>query len=534
MKKLKYFFCCGLLLVTSFIQANNIQVTNVALREQNTAAKTLNVQFNLSWDNSWRTSSAPNNWDAAWVFVKFRVGTGDWQHATLSSVPDDHTAPFTPVASTITPASDGKGVFIYRSDNGTGTFNLTGVKLNWLYGTDGVADLATVRVRVFAVEMVYVPQGSFFVGSGGTEMNSFTDGSWTGGSNPSVPFQIISENTLSIQPTAGNLYARVSNTTNIGLNGNLPAAYPKGFAAFYCMKYELSQGQYRDFLNTLTRAQQDSRTATALAVGTTSVTNRYVMSGKSTLTNRNGIRCDGTVVANNPINFYCDLDGDGTPNESNDGEWIACNFLSLLDATAYADWAGLRPMTELEFEKACRGTQAAVSDEYGWGNNIIASAAYSLSNPGIINESISTNYSTTAGNTSYYTTAGSIYSPLRVGIFATSTSNRIQSGASYYGIMELSGNLWELCVNVINDEGRNYTGSHGDGQLSVSGNANTAQWPGLITGGDWFGAGGRGGSFASFEASLKVSGRDLSIYPDNLGDRRYLDLGFRAVRTAPN
>ena len=299
------------------------------------------------------------------------------------------------------------------------------------------------------------------------------------------------------------------------------------------MKYEITQGQYRDFLNTLTRTQQNSRTETSLAAGTTSVTNRYVMSGKSSLTNRNGIRCDATIDANNPINFYCDLDGDGTPNESTDGEWIACTHLSLQDGTAYADWAGLRPMTELEFEKACRGTQAPVSDEYAWGTNAIASAAYTLSNPGRTNESISTNYSTTAGNTSYATTDGSIKSPLRVGIFATSISNRIQSGASYYGIMELSGNVWEICVNIINNEGRNYTGLHGDGQLSASGNANTAQWPGLITGGDWFGAGGRGGSFSTTEASLKVSGRDLSIYPDKLGNR-YLDLGFRAVRTAPN
>ena len=39
---------------------------------------------------------------------------------------------------------------------------------------------------------------------------------------------------------------------------------------------------------------------------------------------------------------------------------------------------------------------------------------------------------------------GSIDGPLRVGIFAANSLNtgRITAGASYYGIMELSGNLW--------------------------------------------------------------------------------------------
>ena len=33
----------------------------------------------------------------------------------------------------------------------------------------------------------------------------------------------------------------------------IPSAYPKGTLGFYIMKHELSQGFYRDFLNTLTR-----------------------------------------------------------------------------------------------------------------------------------------------------------------------------------------------------------------------------------------------------------------------------------------
>jgi hypothetical protein len=36
---------------------------------------------------------------------------------------------------------------------------------------------------------------------------------------------------------------------------------------------------------------------------------------------------------------------------------------------AFADWSGLRPMSELEYEKACRGYNTpAVPNEYAWGN----------------------------------------------------------------------------------------------------------------------------------------------------------------------
>ena len=104
--------------------ANNIVVSNISLTNRNTSTQTVRVNFNLTWDNSWRTTSAPFNWDAAWVFVKFRVGTtGEWKHATLAT--SGHTLPVA-AASTQT---DATGIFIYRSAAGTGTFNPTGIQL---------------------------------------------------------------------------------------------------------------------------------------------------------------------------------------------------------------------------------------------------------------------------------------------------------------------------------------------------------------------------------------------------------------------
>ena len=48
--------CAAQVLVASSALANNIQVTNVTLQNINTAADTANVQFNVSWENSWRVS----------------------------------------------------------------------------------------------------------------------------------------------------------------------------------------------------------------------------------------------------------------------------------------------------------------------------------------------------------------------------------------------------------------------------------------------------------------------------------------------
>ncbi|MBF0595661.1 MAG: hypothetical protein HQL22_11955, partial [Candidatus Omnitrophica bacterium] len=44
------------LLLTSLAFANNIIVSNVTLTSQSTANKTVNVQFDISWQNSWRLS----------------------------------------------------------------------------------------------------------------------------------------------------------------------------------------------------------------------------------------------------------------------------------------------------------------------------------------------------------------------------------------------------------------------------------------------------------------------------------------------
>jgi hypothetical protein len=91
MKKSLYSFLPVLLLIlaVSNLSANNIQVSNTKLTLQNTTDGYTLVQFDLSRENSWRISSGPANWDAAWVFVKYRItaaNVGDdlWKHAWLN------------------------------------------------------------------------------------------------------------------------------------------------------------------------------------------------------------------------------------------------------------------------------------------------------------------------------------------------------------------------------------------------------------------------------------------------------------------
>jgi formylglycine-generating enzyme required for sulfatase activity len=430
------------------------------------------VNFDLSWENSWRLSSGASNWDAAWVFVKYRVGgTGEWLPANLhntghiagSGTAADITVGLVDDNSAFDATTNpGIGVYVYRSTVGSSTFSNRGLKLRWDYGADGVVGGANVELRVFAIEMVRVMEGAFNVGGGG---GNFAFESTT-----------ISTANATTAPTGVGALGGASGGYPTGITGiTVPAnaTWPNGYAAFYCMKYEVTQQQYVDFLNTLTQTQADAHKHT-------DANYRYAITG--------------SVVGNYATTL---------PN-------VACNLIYSADGIAYADWSGLRPMTELEFEKACRGNQPAVAGEYAWGTADIANNAYTLSNAGAANEGIATNYSVTVGNGNFSYTG-----PVRVGIFAANGSNtgRVSAGASYWGIMELSGNLAESTI-FISNSGKLFTGATGDGLLASNGDSNIANCYPLD--------GYRGGSFGEIQV---VSSR---ISPYNTISAFYL--GFRAVR----
>jgi len=113
------------------------------------------VTFDLSWSGSWRTKwteAATNNvtgkpltvenWDAAWVFVKFlpekdskeSIERNHWRHATLDTDAAHHAMP-AGATNSVGLTDDGKrgvGMFIYRAALGQGKNEFKGVKLRWL------------------------------------------------------------------------------------------------------------------------------------------------------------------------------------------------------------------------------------------------------------------------------------------------------------------------------------------------------------------------------------------------------------------
>ncbi|MEP3836110.1 MAG: SUMF1/EgtB/PvdO family nonheme iron enzyme [Algibacter sp.] len=464
--------------------ANNITVSNISLENLN-EPDWVQVEFDLSWENSWRLSAGPSNWDAAWVFIKYRVNSGDWQHAQIAQTD------FVPASgSTIDITKDGIGAFIYRDSDGSGDLNLQDIRLRWDYGSIDPNDI--IDIQVFAIEMVYVPEGPFSLGTPGTEVGKF----YSGPTNN--PYRVESENAITVNGTVGSLYY------SIGISGSrpgdqlgpIPAEFPKGFQSYYCMKYEMTQGQYVGFFNTLTSTQKTENDITGV-------------NGKS----------QDTELSRNTVSWE-----EGSATATTTSPDIPLNYVNNNILYAYLDWSGLRPITELEYEKACRGPITPKAEEFAWGNSNIANTPYNLINLSQSNELV-TNPEIGTGNAYYSATNGTPTGPKRVGILAASAVNktREETGGSYYGIMELTGNLYERCITVGNPPGRAFTSTHGDGEILPNGLANVTSWPTTNTG-----IGYRGGSYFNSIPYIRVSDRfDAASSLAGANNR----LGFRGVRT---
>lgn len=491
MKKFVFFFVC---LWTSMAAiANNVVISNISLVD---SAGNWKVQFDLSWDNGWRVSTGQNNYDGVWVFFKYRLSGGAWQHLYLTGTGNSVPANYTAYQNS---EPNKTGAIIHRTNNFMGTSTLIDIEL-------GIGDPQFgIEIRGFAIEMVYIPQCNNCIigdGDGVNESSSaFHVSDNTSGSLESTFF--VDANDFDDATMEGGIYIGAA-----GIDHN--ELFPTG-QAFWCMKYEMSQATYRDFLNTLTFTQQTIRTSS----DPTNPIDNWAMSVVPIARNFIKVAIAG-VNPGLPAVYGCDGNGNNILNEASDGEWIACNVLSWMDIAAYLDWAGLAPMTEIMFERICRGASSSgpnpsVFGEYAWGNPLLFNSGYLTTDTNSANESVS-NASTTLGNAVYSTTP--IWGPFRNGIFATVSSNRTTSGSAFYGVMEMSGNLWEPCVTVGNAAGRVFTGINGDGVLNGNGNANVLNWPCAATAGpcdevtDSKGTMYRGGNFESFDFELRTSDRD--------------------------
>lgn len=481
----------GLLFQTSY--ANNLKLSEVQLVDEQS------ISFQVSWENSWNLNSAPGNHDAIWIFAKLKQGNGDWEPVHFENSNAGHLS-LAPDQIEIAPVDDGLGVFLIPSMTGSGNVLASQITLQLNAPlTDG-----EYALEIFGIEMVWIPSGPFWVGDSTSNFNL-----GYGNSNSAWMVQDESEIALGPEPgfTGGN--------SIFPPDGEIPSPYPKGTEGFYCMKYELSQGQYVDFLNHLTSSQQISRTIPgpsgdpgthALSIG---------------LAYRNGIRLYNPATAGQAATFGCDLAQDGTFNSEEDGQNRACNFLNWGDLLAYLDWAGLSPMTEFEFEKACRGPEASIDNEFAWGTAEIMDANTPLQD-GTPTEAVAEVPIAPAGLGSHGYDGPQ--GPLRCGFAAHASSTRLESGASYYGLMEMSGNLWELCVN-IGPQGITFDGSIGDGRLDSDGNADQTGWP-VSAGGGYRGGGWNSGIIPGFR-DLAVSDRFYTGLPPEL---RRSTSGGRGVR----
>lgn len=455
--------------------ANNLVVTNVTLASVTNG--TADIQFDLSWSNSWRYTVSEGgtnvvHHDAAWVFVKFRVG-GEWRHAWLTDT--GHTAA---AGSQIQIGANGGatnvGAFVFRSTDSAGYMNCPNMRLRWNYVGNGLTGTNNVDISVQAVEMVFIPEGPFSLGTGGGEQYSFYTYP-----NTTEPYLVTNSEEIVVGTETGNLYY-----ASQGDHGSpIDAGFPNGFDAFYCMKHELTQGAYTRFLNMLPSGEDFLRFPDQHGV------------------NNHKISESGGVF-------------------SVDDPDRACNFLSWLDLRAYLDWAGLRPMSELEFEKVCRGPQSPGAGEFAWGDTTLI-AVETIS--GVDGSGTETSGTANANCVCHSFMGG----PVRVGMFATDSSSRHAAGAGYYGVMELSGNVVEQIVNVGKSEGRAFRGNPGDGDTATA----PSDWPAT-----YLGMGSRGahwatwGSFGADIPQLNVSNRR---YADQGAGTRGHNGGGRGVRTVP-
>ncbi len=434
----------ALLLLAASAFADDLKISNVAIAPRD--AKTAIVTFDIAWTNAYRFDSFH---DAAWVFFKVRpdapstglgAGKSPWQHARLVADKVVNPAGYrsgegTPLEFVVPGGDEGfVGMFVRLAKDGRGDVSAQKVL--------AVVDLSALtpdtrnpkpEVRAFGIEMAYVAEGPFYLGSSVRRLNCFYEYQEAGADTP--PYHVTSAGAIPTGRQKGKLWA-------LGFlpedNGQISAAFPNGYAAFYCTKFpSITQGFYADFLSTLTVEQAKKR---------------WYADGQGKEIKRAGTAPDYTYTATAP-----------------DERTL---WLSWEDHAMVAAWAGLRPTTELEFEKAVRGLDAPEDRDVGF---------------------------------------------------------------SFYGLQEVNiGTTYERQVTVATAEGRKFKGTHGCGIAELPADWPSAVKGGVVYRGNYLryrkyskvghlGTAGRASDF------LPKADR----FSGNAGSQSDLFAGCRMARTAP-
>jgi hypothetical protein len=288
-------------------------------------------------------------------------------------------------------------------------------------------------IRAFGIEMAYVAEGPFYLGSSVRRINCFYAYQESGTNTP--PYRVTGAGAIPTGRQKGKLWALGFRPED---NSQIPAAFPNGYAAFYCMKFPcLTQGFYADFLNTLTVAQAKKR---------------WYVEGQGKEISRTGTAPDYTYTATSP-----------------DARTV---WLSWEDHAMVAAWAGLRPLTELEFEKAVRGLDAPEGADVG---------------------------------------------------------------LSFYGLQEVNvGGIYERQVTVSTAEGRKFAGTHGRGIVELPLDWPSAVKGGVVYRGNYFRYRkyNVGGQLGTAGRSAECNGKSDRFSASHEGQDDLI-AGCRIARTAP-
>ena len=468
-----YLIVLSIMIYSINLIATDITITNIRMVNRTDLGTQPYVLFDLSWKNAWKNDK---NHDAVWIFGKFN--NNPWEHPLLET--SGHAVLKNRIDGCPTPrvkaSKDSIGLWVYLDDNYRGDVDIkvkmmldtSRQKMNWRKAKD---------FQVYAIEMVQIPGGPFTLGDPASESDQFATfyRSDNQGKRKGL-YSISSEEPIDVGPGEDNLYYwSETSIYNGDQKGTIPAEFPKGTEPFYIMKYELTQGQYADFLTQLSESWSSLRNP---------------LGGKNYYEKKGAIYLkDGKYHAK-----YRDR---------------PMNFVSFTDGLAYTDWAGLRPITELEYEKAARGPSTPKPGEFVWGTSDYSQLE---------------RYVNLDGNT--VTQNGFTEDQL-------DDNSRAVFGASYYWVMDLSGSLWEKVITIGNPIGRSFKGSHGDGLLN-HGHSTNSDWP--KSDNEEGGFGYRGGGY--YEIGTEYSDYNphspigYRYYGAWSGGPRSIAYGYRAGRSA--
>ncbi len=455
----------------------------------------------LVWPGAFRTPDGERpdaaRGDALWLFAKVRdASSGQWRAVRLAERRRQWR--YDDLTLELRPTRDGRGAIVELLPSARSAEPrplLVPIELDL---DAGRLPARVAGIELFVLRMMRIPGGGFELGDG----EPTTPGRFHDGADPTRPVRIeAGEGTaaLRIGTGAGQLWssdwerpARASGT------GGLPPGFALGTAPFYAMKFPVTQGQYAAFLDTLPDELARRRWLDA-------------PDAPNAPSSARGSRRARAAADIDAAPQQIERLGEGDAGAAGARRWralapsVAAERLSVEDALAFAQWAGLRLPSEFEFERAARGPLAARGGELAWGDTALVAVGEVDGVYGTGQElprppEASVVFDAAAGG------AGrKLGRPQRVGLFAHGQDRRAR-GEGYFGLAEQSGNVAEWVVALQPPQR--------DGSMR----------PGLML---------RGGSYRDADARwLRVSARPAVLVDEATLQQRRRGAGLRAVLSA--